>query len=71
VDGRKPAAHSSGLARFDEWRSAEVDIVDASENAYGRDDRCTQKADNDDFQMRAAVRIMHRVIHDTFPVSCR
>jgi hypothetical protein len=67
VDGWKLTAQGRGLTCFDKWRGAEVDVADAGEYADGRDDGCAQKADDNDFQMRATIDVIHRVIHDIFP----
>jgi hypothetical protein len=67
-NGREAPANGRGLARFDERRSAKIDIADVSENTYGCDHRGTHKADDHDLQMGAAVRAVHRVVHNALPV---
>ena len=65
-DGRQLAADRGGLAGFDQRGGAEIDVVNIGENADSSHNGRAQKADNDDLQMGAAVRAVHRVVHANF-----
>ena len=47
--------------------TTEIDVADISENADGGHNGRAHKADNDDLQMGAAVRAVHRVVHGNLP----
>src|SRR5262245_36517127 len=68
-NGWQLATDSGGLARFDERRRAEIDVADIGENAHRSHNGRAQKANDDDLQMGAAVRAVHRVVHGNLPFS--
>jgi hypothetical protein len=70
-NGWEAPAHGRELARFNERRGAKIDIVDIGENTHDRDHRGAHKADDHDLQVGAAVRAIHRVVHDILPVFRR
>jgi hypothetical protein len=63
ANGGEAPAYGRGLTRFEKRRSAKIDIADVGENTDGGDQRGADKPNDDDFQMSAAIRAVHRVIH--------
>ena len=53
------SAQGGGLAGLDEWNKTGVDLGDMSKKADCRHQSGAKESDDNDFQVRAPVRVIH------------